>query len=194
MDAWLANLLRQIILYSLPVLISLTLVSLLEARLTGRPLPHPFYPLSWRGSWLPLFAGLLFQRGLLIAPPRMLVPSLRATAARFAGHLLLCAAGFLLYSLSLGHRPPTGLPPLHHWWAKVLMFFNLCMAALHLLPLPGQMLGALLAYRGGMRITEQASVVLLTLLATSPLLDWLLGGLIVFPVYEMLSSLAHRLS
>lgn len=141
MDEWLTIVIRQLILYSLPVLVSLTLVVLLESRLTGRDIPHPFFAIFWRGTWLPLLASMAFHRGMIIALPNILETGIRASAIRFGAHFLLCLLGLLLFSWSLAHQMPTGLPPLHHWWAKVLMFFNLCMACLHLLPLPGMLVG-----------------------------------------------------
>ncbi|HKI62188.1 MAG TPA: hypothetical protein VKA31_07830 [Mariprofundaceae bacterium] len=198
MEAWLSIVLRQLILYSLPVLISLTLISLLESRLIRKPLPHAFFSVSWRGTWLPLLASIVMHRGMIIAPARPLQHGCRAAAIRLAGHLALTALGFLLFAWSLHHQAPVGLPPLHHWWAKVLMFYNLCMAALHLLPLPGQLVGeSIAAFPAGQRlarhISDSMALIILTVLAATPLLDWILGGLIVFPVYAMLSGLADHL-
>jgi len=198
MDEWITIVLRQLILYSLPVLISLTLVALLESRLTRIPIPHPFFAISWRGSWLPMLASLAMHRGLIIAPTRPLQHGRRAAAIRLGGHLMLCALGLILYAWSLHHQAPVGLPPLHHWWAKVLMFFNLCMAAMHLLPLPyllaGECLAALpVGQRLAPHISDSLTIIILTALAASPLLDWIAGGAIVFPVYELLSGIADHL-
>jgi len=198
-EAWLSIVVRQLILYSLPVLISLTLITLLESRLCKTAIAHPFFAISWRGSWLPMLASLAMHRGIIIAPARPLNFGYRAAVVRLAGHLILCAVGFILYAWSLQHPPPTGLPPVHHWWAKVLMFFNLCMAALHLLPLPHMLAGECLALlpivrRWAAYLDETRSLLVMLLLAASPLLDWLLGGLVVFPIYEQLSILAHALT
>ncbi len=199
MDEWLNIVLRQLILYSLPVLISLTLVVLLESRFSKTPIPHPFYAILWRGTWLPLLASLAFHRGIIIALPKPLASGVKIATLRCIAHCLLCLLGFLLFSWSLAHSLPSGLPPLHHWWAKVLMFFNLCMACLHLLPLPGLLAGeCLLSSRWGHIIPSYFNLkhgwVILTLLAASPLLDILLGAVVVFPIYESMSSFALHLS
>mgnify|MGYP005841218515 CR=1 FL=1 len=195
MDGWLENVIRQIILYSLPVLISLTIVSLAESKLTGKDTHHPFHAVSWAGTWLPWLASILFGRGMIIALSKPVEGGVKSTAYRFFSHLLLCGLGFMLYSWSLSHQPPTGLPPLHHWWAKVLMFFNLCMACMHLLPLPGQITGELLldcrwvsaAHRHSIK---QHPALIHAIMAATPLLDGSIGAIMVFPVYEHLANLA----
>ncbi len=199
MDEWLNIVIRQLILYSLPVLVSLTLVVLLESRLSKTAIPHPFYAILWRGTWLPLLASLAFHRGIIIALPKPLASGVKIATARFVAHCLLCLLGFLLFSWSLAHQMPSGLPPLHHWWAKVLMFFNLCMACLHLLPLPGLLAGeCLLISRWREIICRHFNLkhgwIILTLLAASPILDLLLGASVVFPIYESMSSAANALA
>ncbi len=198
MDEWVQIVVRQLMLYSLPVLISLTLVVLLEAKVCRREVPHPFFSIWGRGVWLPLLASIAFHRGLVIAPPNFLTTGVKAATVRLIAHILLCLTGFLLFAWSLAHQPPVGLPPLHHWWAKVFMFFNLCMAALHLLPLPGMLAGELLVLTAAGRWIRRfdlsiAAWLIWTLLAASPLLDWIVGGTIVFPIYEALSNRAVSL-
>ncbi len=195
MEAWLENVIRQCILYSLPVLISLTLVSIAESKLTGKESPHPFHAIGWAGTWLPWLAAILFGRGMVIALSQPVHQNVRAAFIRFVFHLILCGIGFLLYSWSLGHQPQAGLPSLHHWWAKVLMFFNLCMAIMHLVPLPGQMSGELLIGSGWVaeahRLTiKQHPALIHAFIAATPLLDWSVGAIVVFPIYEQLASLA----
>lgn len=199
MDAWLEIIVRQLILYSLPVLVSLTCISMVEACLLKKTIPHPFYAISWRGTWFPLLASLAFHRGIIIALPNTMENNIKLTALRFATHVALCLLGFLLYTWSLTQQAPAGLPPVHHWWAKVLMFFNLCMACLHLLPLPGLLAGQALAATKSARfictyLNAHHGVLVLSLLAASPLLDLILGNSIVFPIYESLSSLARNFS
>lgn len=199
MDSWFEIVVRQLILYSLPVLISLTCITMIEGRLLKKTIPHPFYAISWCGTWLPLLASLAFHRGIIIALPNTMENNVKSTALRFATHVALCLLGFLLYTWSLTQQAPAGLPPVHHWWAKVLMFFNLCMACLHLLPLPGLLAGQALAGTKtatfiSTYLNEHHSVFILTLLAASPLLDLVLGSSIIFPIYESLSSLARNLS
>ncbi len=195
MDGWLAIVIRQLILYSLPVLISLTLVVLAESRWTRTPVPHPFFAINWRGAWLPLLASMALHRGMIIALPNSLTSGVKTAAIRFIAHVLLCMIGFVLFAWSLNHQAPTGLPPLHHWWAKVLMFFNLCMACLHVLPLPGQLAGECLMYSPAGHIIRryyhhQYAWLLMTVLAASPVLDITLGAPLVFSIYESLSNLA----
>ena len=195
MDAWLEIVVRQFILYSLPVLISLTMVTQIEAKLSKQPIPHPLFAIGWQGTWLPWFASILFTRGIIIALPQPLSTGSRAALYRLLAHLLLSAVGFLLYGWSLQHPPATGLPPLHHWWAKVLMFFNLCMAGMHLVPLPGQWAGELLLNSRQITplqrdIISQHRALIHALIAATPLLDWSVGGVIIFPIYEKLANLA----
>lgn len=198
MDEWLQIVIRQLILYALPVLVSLTLVVLLESKRCRKELPHPFFAISGRAVWMPLLASIILHRGMVIAPPNYLTPGVKAATVRLFAHILLCAVGLLLYGWSLSHQPPAGLPPLHHWWAKVLMFFNLCMAALHLLPLPGMLVGEWLVTTAAgqwMRHFDlsRSGWLVWTVLAASPLLDLFPGGVVVFPVYESLSSRAATL-
>jgi len=176
-------------------LISLTIVVLLESRVARTDIPHPFFAINWRGAWLPMLASMAFHRGIIIALPNSLESGVKTATVRFIAHILLCLLGFALFAWSLNHQAPTGLPPLHHWWAKVLMFFNLCMACLHLLPLPGCLLGECLFKTPAGHIIEryfhpQHTWLLMTALAASPLLDFVLGATVVFPLYESLSNLA----
>lgn len=198
MDEWLNIVVRQLILYSLPVLVSLTCVTIIEAKFTASRQPHPFFALFWRGSWLPLLAALFFHRAIIIALPNPLQQGVKSSALRCSAHLLLCCVGFLLYAWSLDQQAPAGLPPLHYWWAKVMMFFNLCMVCLHLLPMPGLLMGELLL-RSDIkslslleRLRPQAWC-WFALLAASPLLDWSVGALMVFPLYEWLANSANLL-
>jgi len=195
MDGWLENVIRQIILYSLPVLISLTTVSLVESKLSGKDIPTPFHTIGWSGTWLPWLASILFSRAMIIALPQPLDNGQLPAIYRAGGHLVLCIIGFFLYSWSLSHPPVTGLPPLHHWWAKVLMFYNLCMVGLNLLPLAGQWLGEIVLARLPSDIAAslsdpRGSAVMYAILAATPLLDWTIGAIVIFPIYEKLASLA----
>lgn len=195
METWLEIVVRQIILYSLPVLISLTTITAIESRLTGKSPPHPFFSIGWSGTWLPWIASILFGRGMIIALPQPLGSGALPALYRAGGHLILCTVGFFLYSWSLGHPPATGLPPLHHWWAKVLMFYNLCMVCLNLLPLAGQWLGEIVIARLPAEISASissphGSAVIYAVLAATPLLDWTVGAIVVYPIYGQLAALA----
>ena len=205
MEEWLSIVIRQLVLYSLPVLVSLTLVTLLEARFGKTEVPHPFYAICWRGTWVPLLAGLFFHRGVIVALPNYLQFGVKNAGIRFLTHLILFGAGLLLFSWSLSHMPPAGLPPLHHWWAKVLMYFNLCMIGLHLLPLPQLLVGELIAVYLNQRAPHSTLNLtfhwlkqstygpwVITFIAATSLLDRGLGQL-VFPVYEKLATLAAQL-
>ncbi len=207
MDEWINIVIRQLILYSLPVVISLTTVTFIESRFSRTTIPHPFFAISWRGTWLPLLASLALHRGIIIALPNPLSAGVKTASIRCLVHALLCLLGFCLYCWSLSQNmvqsAPAGLPPLHHWWLKVLMFFNLCMFSLHLLPLPGLVMGEWLLtspWANKARhikryyVQSKHSWILITVLAASPLLDLALGALIVFPVYESMSSIAAHLA
>ncbi|MCF6283255.1 MAG: hypothetical protein L3J28_13820 [Candidatus Polarisedimenticolaceae bacterium] len=198
MEEWLMIVSRQLFLYSLPVLVSLTLVVLLESRVTKATVPHPFFAIRWRGTWLPLLAAITFHRAIIIALPNFLRRGVKAAAIRFSAHLLLCLLGFLLFSWSLSNQDPVGLASLQHWWVKVLMFFNLCMASLHLLPLPGLLMGEWLVETGLVdsikhKLYQQHLWLVLMVLAASPLLDLILGVYVIFPIYSSLNNLATNL-
>jgi len=201
MDEWLNVVIRQIILYLLPVIISLTLVSLIEKRYTHTSTPHSFFAIAWRGTWWPFLISICFTRGVIFALPHALKSGLKPAYIRFLAHLMLTILGFMLYTWSLSHQAPTGLPPLHHWWAKVFMFFNLCMLGIHLLPLPNLLLGECLMMQRhkyhvlnlyAQQLTSQHSLWLITLLAASPLIDIAIGATVIFPIYEQLASLAYH--
>ncbi|MDQ6992109.1 MAG: hypothetical protein Q9M31_01425 [Mariprofundus sp.] len=199
MDTWFEIVIRQLILYSLPVLISLSCVAMVELKLTHTPLSQPFSAMNSRAVWLPLLASISFHRGVIICMNRAMVVGVRGAFIRLCVHLLLMLLGLLLYFLSLSHMSPSGLPPLHHWWAKVLMFFNLCMVCMHLLPLPGQLLGEWLWQKRSrgwleMLFLQRNGWLLLTLLAASPLIDLLLGANIIFPLYEGMANSVANLS
>ncbi|MDQ6954317.1 MAG: hypothetical protein Q9M20_02620 [Mariprofundaceae bacterium] len=203
MDAWLNIVIRQITLYVLPVLISLTLVCMIEKKYTHQTIPHPFFAIAWRGTWWPFFASIFLTRGTIFALPQALQAGLKAACIRFSAHLLLTFIGFILYIFTLSQQVPVGLPPLHHWWAKVFMFFNLCMLGIHLLPLPGLVCGEwLIAQRHRYPLLKQYAQILttthhlwlITLLAGSAMIDLSIGSAIIFPIYEQLASLANHLS
>ena len=199
MEAWVTNLIRQAMLYSIPLVISLAAIAIFERQLLKRSALQPLR-LSWQGLWLPLAASLMFGRAMIVALPHPSELGLRAALVRAFAHLLLMLVGFSLYTWALAHPPMTGLPPLHHWWAKVLMYFNLCMLCVHLLPLPTLVMGEWLlaqprfsSYKSLIQMRPVFFLLPFTLLAASPLLDWSLGGLLVFPVYEQLASWAEVL-
>ncbi|MDQ6967767.1 MAG: hypothetical protein Q9M14_03685 [Mariprofundaceae bacterium] len=201
MDEWFNIVIRQITLYLLPVIISLTLVCLIERRYTQTSsTPHPFFAIAWRGTWWPFLASICFTRGIIFALPQPLKSGLRPAFIRFSAHFFLTFLGFMLYTWSLSHQAPTGLPPLYHWWAKVFMFFNLCMLGIHLLPLPNLLFGEwvmsqshrhplLLAYTQQITI-RQRHLWLITLLAASPIIDISIGATAIFPIYEQLAVIA----
>jgi len=199
MDEWLNIVIRQITLYVLPVIISLTLVCLIERRYTQTLIPHPFFAIAWSGTWWPFLASIFFTRGIIFALPNPLKAGLKPACIRFAAHFLLTCLGFMLYTWSLSHQAPVGLPPLHHWWAKVFMFYNLCMLGIHLLPLPNLLFGEwLITHRHKhhllhayvQQLTSQRYLWLIALLAASPMIDISIGTAIIFPVYEQLASVA----
>ncbi len=194
-ETWLALFIRQIIFYVLPVMISLTMVSMLEARLTKQNMTHPFYAIGWKNTWLPMLISISFNRAVIIALPQPFGYSCFAALVRCGGHLVCCVVGFLLYAWALQHQAPTGLPPLHQWWMKVFMYFNVCMVALHLVPMPSMMMGECLRKHGYfpalfydfMRYYQHWFWLLLGAL---PLLDAVLGASIIYPVYQWLATWA----
>jgi hypothetical protein len=198
MEAWLQIVIRQTILYSLPVILSLSVVGGIEAiRQPAEKRPTQlFSPLRWGGFWWPLAASIAMHRAVIIAIPRPVSAGIRPAMMRFLGHVILAIIGWILYMWAIGFRPPAGIPPLHFWWAKVLMYFNLCMLAMHLLPLPGMVAGEWFrSSRAGVYLPlwwEKYDVWLFTLLAASPILDLFLGRFFIYPLYEPLASMADR--
>jgi len=204
MEAWLEIVIRQIILYSLPMLISLTAVCMFESRCMNKPLPYAFYSLNWRGAWLPWLASIAMHRGIIFALPQPLGKGINAAALRIVAHIILSVLGFLLYAWSLQHASAAGPPPLYHWWAKILMFFNLCMAFLHVLPLPSMLCGEWvlppLARRWPLATErlqawdDKKLVWIWVLVAASPLPDAILGAYGIFPVYAQMATWAYALA
>jgi len=197
MEVWFEHVIRQLILYSFPVLISLALIALL-AQPKGKASEDVSFRLFWAGLWLPLAASLLFGRAVIIALPFPSHDGLKAAAVRLLGHTLLAILGFLLYTWALAHPPAAGLPPLHFWWAKVLMYYNLCMVAMHVLPLPTMVVGEwmmhrsfLARYKPVFRSNSNTYLVPVVVLAATPLLDTVLGAVLIFPIYEMMASWAE---
>ncbi len=202
MDTWLHVVIQQITLYLLPVVISMTMVCWLERRFCQQVIPHPFYSVVWKGTWFPFLASIAFTRAVIVCSARPLAHGLYAAWIRFLSHAFLTLVGFLLYSWSLAHLAPVGLPPIHHWWAKVFMFFNLCMLGMHLLPLPNLWMGEyLMRYQGSIKavqwyaqwLTETRMLWLMTLLVASPLLDMLLGTWLIYPIYGELTTWAVQM-
>jgi len=198
MEGWLEYVIRQIILYSLPVVISLTVAGWIERHLTkSEPPANPFHALCAYSAWaLPLIAIAVHQP-VILALGKPVRPTLKAAASRFSAHLLLMAIGFALYTWALAHQPPTGLPPLHQWWAKVLMYFNLCIVIVHLLPLPGLLMGEIVQRYIPFSIPFPAiphlTVITLVILSITPLLNWLIGQPLIYPVYEELAKQASAI-
>ncbi len=201
MDEWLHIVIRQITLYLLPVIISLTLVCLIEKRYARTAIAHPFFAMAWSGAWWPFLASIFFTRGVIFALPQPLKSGLKPAFIRFSAHFILTLLGLMLYTWSLSHQAPAGLPPLHHWWAKVFMFFNLCMLGIHLLPLPNLLFGEWLITQShkhhvlqiyAQLLTNQRSLWLITLLAASPIIDIGIGANIIFPIYGYATSIASH--
>ncbi|MDX8388720.1 MAG: hypothetical protein R8M46_09365 [Ghiorsea sp.] len=183
-------------LYSLPLAITLTTVVLLERHFLQKNNVESA-TFTWLGTWLPLVLTILFSRAIIFALPKPQTQGLYGALLRFAAHTLLCFAGWLLYTWAIAHSPLAGLPPLHHWWAKVLMYLNLCLMVLHVLPLPNQIVGELIRYfykpdwlKNLFSGQSHVPLYALCLISVSPFLDNWLGGPIVFPIYELLASLA----
>lgn len=196
MEAWLEYAIRQIILYSLPVVISLTVAGWFERHLTkSEPSANPFHALCTYSAWMLPLLAIAVHQPVILAFGKPLRRTFKATVSRFSAHLLLMALGFVLYAWTLAHQPPTGLPPLHQWWAKVLMYFNLCVVMAHLLPLPELLMGAIMQRYVRLPSIPYLTLVVLMILSVTPFLDWLIGQPLIYPVYEELakqaSSLAH---
>jgi hypothetical protein len=191
MEAWLEYAVRQFILYSLPVMVSLTVAGWIELQLTASALPeHPLHALNTPSAWaLPLIAIAVHQP-VVLALGKPLHAGLQAAASRFLAHVLLLALGFVLYAWALGHQPPGGMPPLHQWWAKVLMYFNLCVVMAHLLPLPGLLMGEAVGRYLRLPSIPYLSLGALILLSITPLLNLLIGKPLIYPAYAQLARLA----
>jgi len=194
MEGWLEYVIRQIILYSLPVVISLTVTGWTERHLTkSEPPTNPFHALNTYSAWaLPLIAIAIHQP-VILALGKPVHSTLKATVARFSAHLLLMLLGFVLYAWALAKQPPTGVPPLHQWWAKVLMYFNLCVVMVHLLPLPELLMGEIVRRYIPFPAIPHLTVIVLVILSLTPLLNWLIGQPLIYPVYEELAKQASAI-
>lgn len=195
MEAWLEYVVRQLILYSLPVMVSLTLACWLEILWTrtsppGQALHALHTPTAWG---LPLL-GIAVHQPVVLAFGQPVREGVQGAAARLAAHLLLLAAGFLLYAWALAVQPVQGVPPLHQWWAKLMMYFNLCVVMAHLLPLPGLLAGEILRYRFRLSLPIRAGWTILALLSLTPLLQALIGRPLIFPLYQQLAIQAAALA
>ncbi len=187
---------RQCILYSLPMLMTITLLTWMQRHLLPQSNAPQFVNYQV-GTFLPFVVSLLMARAMIVLLIYPVVSGLYAAWIRVLGHVLLCFLGWVLYTWALSHPPLTGLPALHHWWAKVLMYLNLCLIILHLLPLPHMLLGELLLllkplqpYAVWLRAQHWLLIAPITLLVLTPWLDLGLGMPIVFPIYEQLASWA----
>lgn len=207
MEEWFSMVIRQGIFYSFPLIITFSVLWMVELHFKENANYHQNQPSLLQSNvsniLLPFLVSLLLGRGVMFAWYPFTVPfsdrpkqGLHLALQRAGVHLLLCWLGWILYAWALDHAPSAGLPPLHHWWAKVLMYFNLCMLALHLMPLPRMVVGELLflnpkfhSYQGWLEHRLNGLVVT-TLIAASPLPDLLLGGVVIFPVYEWMASIA----
>jgi len=191
LDTWLEPVLRQCILYSLPVVVSISIVGMVQREHQNLAVFHAF---RWHGSYLPLIVGVFLQRGVLIALPRMHQASISQAAQQVLTHAVLCAIGYLLYQWSVPSVSSYGLPPLHHWWAKVLMFYNLCMVLLHLLPLPNLLLGEiLLRYIPNYApVCRQYGLSVLCVCVALTIIDISIGTWFIYPVYEQMANLPFR--
>ncbi len=194
MEGWLEYVIRQIILYSLPVVISLTVAGWIERHLIkSEPPANPFHALNTYTAWvLPLIAIAVHQP-VILALGKPVHSTLKATVARFSTHLLLMLLGFALYTWALAKQPPAGVPPLHQWWAKVLMYFNLCVVMVHLLPLPELLMGKIVQRYIRLPVIPHLTVITLVILSITPLLNWLIGQPLIYPVYEELAKQASSL-
>ncbi len=197
MAGWFEIVIRQMILYSLPVVITLSILWMQQQEMDDKA-GAAQRGVDWAGALLPLVAAIVFHRAVIVAFPRSPRSGVREAGLRFATHCVLAIIGWMLFTLSLRYQATVGTPPLYHWWVKVLMFFNLCMAAMHLLPLPGMLVGAwvlrLPACAHWCRPLHDHWPWFAAALAASPLLDLLSGRLLIFPVYEQLSRFAIRLA
>ncbi len=194
MEAWLEYAIRQIILYSLPVVISLTVTGWIERYLTkSEPPANPFHALCTYSAWALPLAAIAVHQPVILALGKPARSTLKATAARFFAHLLLMAIGFALYAWALTHQPPAGLPPLHQWWAKLLMYFNLCVVMAHLLPLPELLMGEIVQRYIRLPAIPHLTLITLVVLSITPTLNWLIGQPLIYPVYEELAKQASSL-
>jgi len=195
MEAWLEYVIRQIILYSLPVVISLTVAGWVEHHLTNsEPPANPFHALCTYSAWMLPLLAIVVHQPVILAFGKPVCPTLKATASRFSAHLLLMALGFVLYAWTLAFQPPTGLPPLYQWWAKVLMYFNLCVVMVHLLPLPELLMGAIVRRHIRLPSIPYLTLIVLVILSITPLLNWLIGQPLIYPIYELLAKQAFALT
>jgi len=187
LEIGLESILRQVILYSLPVIISISVIGMVQHRKDNTA---AFDVFAWHGSYLPIFIGIFLHRGVLVALPRMHQPSISQSTKHVLTHVVLCITGYVLYQWTIPNGNNYGLPPLHHWWAKVLMFYNLCMIFLHLLPLPNLFMGEVLLHYNPQYATRyrKHGLTILCLVIAFTFIDISLGTWLIYPIYEHMAQ------
>jgi len=75
----------------------------------------------------------------------------------------------------------------------VLVYFNLCAVMVHLLPLPGLLMGEIVQRYIRLPIIPRLTVIVLVILSITPLLNWLIGQPLIYPVNEELAKQASLL-
>lgn len=192
MASWMEIVLRQVILYSLPVAITLTLLQLQD----GEEKPQRGF--DWGGFLIPMATAIAFHRAVIVALPRPGREGIRPAIMRMFMHGVLAVLGWMLFTLNLRYMGSAGTPSLWHWWIKVFMFFNLCMTVMHILPLPGMLVGECLLRMRPLASRRRPFYAhwpwLVGAIAASPLLDLLPGRLLIFPIYDQISRLAVKLA
>ena len=86
MDEWFNIVIRQSILYSLPLLISLSLAAMLEVKMTASKAVPQFHGTSWNGCCIPFIPALCFHRGVISALPNPVASRINLDLALLFAH------------------------------------------------------------------------------------------------------------
>ena len=201
------NFFRLFFIWSMPILVSIAVVSAvryrLDVRLSGSS------PVSenngLRRNLDPFFSLLMPIVLILIHHPFMLAfPRQRSSydlksdrewrryqaLGNLAGHALLTLICTLLFAVAIATQPQAGMSGLTYYWPKAGIFFNATMGLMHLLPWPPFLLGTVLVNKAVLdRISDRTGTVIGAVLVLAIPANYGFGQ-VVFPVYHWLCATA----
>ena len=201
------NFFRLLFIWSMPVMISIVVVTAVRYRLDVQLGDSSVASENWglRRNLDPFFSLLLPIVLILIHHPFMLAfPRQRSSydiksdrewrryqaLGNFSVHALLTLICTLLFAVAITTQPQTGMPGLTYYWPKAGIFFNVTMGLMHLLPWPPFLLGTMLVNnRLADRISDRSGVVVGAVLILAIPAHYGYGQL-VFPVYHWLCAIA----
>jgi hypothetical protein len=201
------NFFRLLFIWSMPVTISIAVVtavryrlgvrlgnsSLASAKSGLRRNLDPFFSLL-----LPIVLLLIHHPFMLAFPRQQSSNGIRSNRewrryqalGNFSVYALLTVICTLLFAVAINTQPQTGMPGLTYYWPKAGIFFNVTMGLMHLLPWPPFLLGTILVNnRLADRISDRAGIIAGAVLILAIPANYGYGHL-VFPVYHWLCAVA----